>query len=167
MLLKEITKKNESKLPGTYAGMKFTKPTIKFINDLIDKFEIKNRTKESELHTTILFSRKHLPDYKSLGDLEEPLIGKSIKCEIWPTSDDEPMNALVLIFKCEELLARHTKLMSDHNAEYDYDEYKPHLTLSYDCGKDFDLKNINTFIKENPFDIEMNNEYQEDLDLDW
>jgi hypothetical protein len=54
--------------------------------------------------------------------------------------------------------------MKLHKAEYDFDEYKCHITLSYDIG-DFDYKKLNPkdFVKS----IEVVKEYQEDLNLDW
>jgi len=156
-----------TKSKGTYAGMRFTSKTIKKINSVCKQFDIKNKTKNSDFHSTLLFSRKHLPDYLPLGKLDDIIVGNAVKCNIWPTQGDNPKQALVLQFKCKELSARHKSLMDEHKGSWDFPSYIPHLTLSYDCGDDFDIKGINKFIKDKPFDIEMDKEYQEDLDLDW
>jgi 2'-5' RNA ligase len=55
--------------------------------------------------------------------------------------------------------------MKKHDATYDFPEYKPHITLSYDIG-DLDEKNlpdIGKYVDE----IGIDEEYGEDLDLNW
>lgn len=165
MLLEELFEAKKEK--GTYAGLRFTESTIKNIQKLYKKFNIQNIVPEAKLHSTLLFSRKFLPEYESIGSLKQLIIGLPTKCEVWDTSGDEPKHALVLLYDSKEQVTRHKYLMKKYDAVYDYPSYKPHLTLSYDVGKDFDIKEINKFIKDNPFDIEINEEYQEDLDLDW
>lgn len=165
MLLKELCEAKKEK--GTYAGLRFTPSTIKNIKKLYKDFNIENSVPEAKLHSTLLFSSKYLPKYSAIGLLKQLIVGKPTKCEVWDTSDDEPKQALVLLYDSAEQVTRHKYLMKKHDAVYDYTSYKPHLTLSYDVGKDFDIKEINEFIKDNPFDIEINKEYQEDLDLDW
>ena len=64
-----------------------------------------------------------------------------------------------------DLRERHEFLMKEHKATYDFPEYIPHITLSYDIG-DFD---INTLDIEDLDDIDFQviEEYKEDLNLDW
>jgi hypothetical protein len=68
-------------------------------------------------------------------------------------------------FKCEELNARHKELMDEHDATYDFPEYKTHVTLSYDIG-DMDETKLPDVIKTIG-EMKIVKEYGEDLDLDW
>lgn len=124
---------------------------------------IKNPIQRDKMHTTIIFSRKRVDDIEPLGKMKTPWIGKPEKFEIFQTRD-EGKNALVLRYKCKEQENRHKKLMKDHKAEYDWPEYKMHLTLSYDCG-DLDLNKLSDVSSIG--NIEIDNEYKEDLQLDW
>ena len=92
------------------------------------------------MHCTLLYSRKHCPDYKPLGKLNRPLHIQFGGFEIWPTQDKK--HALIVRLDAPEMIARHNNLMKEHGATYDYDEYKPHITLSYDVGKDFDISTL-------------------------
>jgi len=126
-----------SKETGTYAGVKFSEKTKKAIRKYIKDNNIPNRVRTDSLHTTLLFSRKHLPDYEPAGTFENPLIGNFTKFVKWPsqpTKDGTVNMCLVLKYKCPELVKRHNFLMNEHGATYDFDKYKPHITLSYNVG---------------------------------
>lgn len=150
---------------GTYAGVRFSTATVNNIQKYIENNKIPNPVGSTKMHTTLLYSRKHCPDYEPAGDLDPPMIGKPTKFAIWPSQPDEngnPNNCLVLEYKCPDLVKRHKELMKEHDAEYDWDEYKTHVTFSYNV-KDLDIKDLPTFED----DLEIANEYGEDLNLDW
>ena len=160
MKLTEITKNK-----GTYAGVRFTEKTLTDIKDYMDTNEIPNPLPNSKMHSTLLYSRKYLPDYKPAGKYKEPLKGESVKFEKWPSQPDgegKVSMCLVLLYDCPDLNARHEELMKEHDAEYDFDDYKTHITFSYDVGG-FRCKKL----PDVDFDIEVMNEYMEDLNLDW
>lgn len=146
---------------GTYAGVRFSDKTKTAIKKFIKENNIPNSLDIDKSHCTLLFSRKYCPDFKARGELVTPLIGNPTKFEVWDTSDDK--HALVLKFKSEDLENRHNELMSTHKATYDYDEYKTHVTFSYDVGKEFDVNSLPNF----KVIIEIVEEYQEDLKLNW
>ena len=50
--------------------------------------------------------------------------------------------------------------MQKYDLTYSYDEYIPHITLSYDIG-DFDISKLN--VKDLPSNFTINTEYKEDL----
>lgn len=163
----KISELFEKKQPdGTYAGAHFTKATTDGIAKFCKEHKVKNAIPASKLHCTILYSRKYLPEYKACGKYEEPLVGKPIEFDIWKTSPPDPKaektNCLVLKFECDDLVSRHKELMKDHGATFDYDQYTPHLTLSYNVG-DLDIKDL--LMYDGPIEVE--EEYKEDLDLDW
>lgn len=165
MRLKDIVEAEDKK--GTYAGVHFSEDTKDRIEKFIKENNIPNGVPRDKLHTTIIYSRKHLPNYEPQGELQEPWIGKPLHLDVWKsqkTENTEPANCLVLEYECEECVDRHEYLMKEHGATYDFDEYKTHVTLSYDIG-DMSLKDIDD--PETIGDLEIVEEYHEDLNLNW
>lgn len=165
MRLRELMEKKNNK--GTYAGVRFTDDTVKRIKTYAEENEIPNRVPSSKLHTTVLYSRKYCPNYEAAGAYDKPLVGKPKKFDIWKSQPDENGNrslCLVLTYDCPELVNRHNALMKEHGATFDYDQYRPHVTFSYDVGEGFDVNKLNP---KDIGDIEISKEYREDLDLNW
>lgn len=146
----------EATLPGTYAAVRPSKDDMVRILAFANKMGIPNI--EAELHVTLLYSRKNLPNYTPDKSLEFASTPK--KFEIWPTKSG--MNCLVLTLDSPALQARHKFLMDEHDAEYDFDKYKVHISLSYDVG-DFDILALD--VKNLPSMITLTDEYTEELDL--
>lgn len=146
---------------GTYAGVRFSKQTHNDIKDYVKKHDIPNLVDMKDLHTTLLYSRKHLPEYTAQGKYQPPLNGNPLKLKTWKTQEGD--TCLVLPFESKELYQRHKDLMREHDATWDYDDYKPHITLSYDVGKDFDVNILPLFSKP----IKIVEEYSTPLDLNW
>lgn len=162
-LIDLIEEKEEAK--GSYAAVNFNKETIDGIKKYIKENDIPNHTKFDKMHTTLLYSRKYLPDYKPQGKLDKPMIGKGKGFEVWdsqPDDDGHVAKCLVMCYDCPELVKRHKELMKEHGAAYDFDEYKPHITFSYDIG-DLDHDELPKFSGK----IEIVEEYGEDLEQDW
>jgi hypothetical protein len=153
---------------GTYAGVKFSKDTIKAIKQYGKDNQLPNRLPSNKLHSTLLYSRTFCPNYQPLGKLPKPWVGKPTHLELWPSQPDEDGNVsrcLVLRYKCRELEQRHEDLMDAHDATFDFDTYDPHITLSYDVGE-LDLDSLPD-ITETLDTIEINEEYGETLNLNW
>lgn len=164
MTLNEI---KQEKL-GTYAAVRFSKSTIDRLTQFCVDNGVKNALKPSKLHTTLLYSRKHLPDYEALGDLDSPWIGSPKEFVVWDTrSEDDapPTRCLILKFECKQLEDRHEFLMKEHGATYDFDTYHPHISLSYDIGND-EIDSLTGKINDIG-DIEIVHEYTENLILGW
>lgn len=165
--LQEIFEAAETR--GTYAAVKFDEDTKDAILEYIKEHDIPNPISRDKMHCTVLYSRKYCPDYEPLGKIDPPWIGEPTKFEVWESRgklrDEEPKRCLVLKFKCDKLNERHKELMDEHDATYDFPEYKTHITLSYDIG-DMDetkLPDIHKFLDV----IKIVEEYGEDLDLSW
>lgn len=153
---------------GTYAGTYFDAETVECVRKYIEENDIPKPVNVDKLHTTLLYSRKHLPNYEAAGEYDEPMVGKPVELVVWETQGDEnrePANCLVLKYDCPELVARHKKLMKEHGATFDYVEYTPHITLSYDIGT-MDIDKLSDVKKAIP-KINIVEEYKEDLKLDW
>jgi hypothetical protein len=110
-----------------------------------------------DIHVTVCFSKEPV-DWSETGDSFDHLQsegseGRSI----------EQFNggAVVLRFELKELSDRWQELR-DQGASWDFDEYHPHVTLTYDAG-DLDLSKIE------PYDglIKLGPEKFKELDLDW
>lgn len=164
MKLLEITSVNKK---GTYAGYRFCDKSVKKLIKLGKQCGVDNIIDSEDFHTTLLYSRKRLPEYKPKGILDEPLVAKLIKAEIWPTNSN--MNALVIILESPKQVSRHKYLMKTHKGTWDYPNYIPHFTLSYDCGKfsKSELSKLNNQISDKDITINLINEYSEDLILNW
>lgn len=162
-LLSLLEGKSDPK-PGTYAGVKYTDDTLDSICKYMEDNEIANPLSRDKIHTTLLYSKKHCPNYEALGDIDPTWSATPDKLEVWKSGDDEPVNILVIKLKSPELSDRHKKLMDEHEATYDFPEYIPHITLSYDAG-DVDLDKLSPISVLGDFKI--NKEYHENLKTDW
>ena len=114
---------------------------------------------KDDIHSTVIYSRKYTDI--SINDIEDLGSAEPLKFHIFETQEDK--RALVILLKSEYLENRHKDLMKEHNLTYDFKEYLPHLTLSYDIG-DYDISKLD--IKDLPKHLTINTEYKEDLDLD-
>jgi hypothetical protein len=163
MKLNDLTK---AFTQGTYAGVNFSAKTLETLRQFGIENEIPNRLQTRKLHTTLLYSRKYLPNYQPAGAIDPPLVATFKAWDVFltrPTTDGaESKRALVMKLDCFPLWQRHIDLMNEHQATYDYLEYVPHISLSYDID-DFDYFALPKFEGE----IEIVNEYMNTLDLDW
>jgi len=141
----------EKKLPGTYAGVRFDDDTLQAFEDYVSDNEIPKPN--HNWHATLLYSNKNLPNYTPIK-YDKPFNGKATGFDLFDTDK----SVLVLKFSCPNLEKRHKELMDEHNATWDYDEYIPHVTLSYD-GKDIDISKLPKFEKP----IRVIGEYHEEL----
>lgn len=151
---------------GTYAGARFSAASRDAVEQYITKHKIPNAPRMDSLHSTILYSRKYLPDYVAKGPYDPAIKAQPVGFETWPSQPDESghvKKCLVLTFDAPDLAARHESLMSQHEAEYDFDEYKPHVTFSYDIGDDVNPDRLPEFSEE----LELTEEYSEILNTDW
>lgn len=148
-----------SSASGTFAGVNFDAATLGALTSYMKAQGIPNPVPKEDLHTTLLYSRKNLPNYEPLAKYQSPYVATPTGLEIFQTRSGK--NCLVIPLNSEDLHQRHADLMIDHDAEYDFDEYRPHVTLSYDAG---DIKPEDF----QPFDRPINivGEYKEDLDED-
>lgn len=111
----------------------------------------------SELHVTIAFSRAPV-DWMVVGEAWSGKDGKATINAGGPRVMERFGKAVVLLFASEELTWRH-EAMIRAGASWDYDEYQPHVTISYEAD-DLDIAKIEPFRGA----IELGPEIFEDLD---
>ncbi len=141
---------------GTYAAVKFSDTTLDFLEELQNKLQLFDPVPRDKLHSTICFSRVKI-NYMPIT--EKMPIGTPAALGVFEHNNKR---ALVLILDSSYLNMRHEYAMI-LGATYDFPEYKPHITLSYDIGA---LKILDTALDKSKV-LEMASEYVEDLDLDW
>ncbi len=167
-ILDLLQEKQTSTKSGSYAAVSFSDSTVDAIAKYLKDNDIPNGIATSKLHTTLLYSKKYLPNYKAQGTIDPPWIGTPTHFNVWksqPKEDGSTKNCLVLEYKCEELTKRHEFLMDEHDAQYDFPDYKPHITFSYDIG-DLDVDKFPDITEALP-EIEIVDEYGEDLQEDF
>lgn len=173
-LLQQILKESNNYIEeakdvdGSYVAVvpsKESKLQLKNLNKLLDT---PNPLSRDKMHITVIYSKKKIEGFEPKGKMKEPIVASVTGLEVFNSRSDK--NVLVLLIKSPELTRRHKYIMDKYEATYDFDEYKPHITLSYNIGdwegyKDFSLKDIKEVIEDG--EIEINEEYYEDLVLDW
>ena len=141
---------NTTNINGKYVGIKVKN------KDMLTKYFNKQNIKvPKDLHTTIAYSKKNFNYVINESDVV-------IKPEDMKGFDlfGDNKNILVMLINSPELTSRFNTTI-DSGAVYDYKEYQPHITLSYDYnGTVDDLSNL--ILPD--FDIILGNEYEEDLD---
>jgi 2'-5' RNA ligase len=116
-----------------FMGVRPDPNTIRWIRGIIERYKVPNHCPDASFHTTLIYSRKPtvLPKLQS-----HKLYKASFnKLEIFNTRDGK--RCLVIRLDSPELQTRHRQLMQDLDASYDFDQFLPHITLSYDVGESF------------------------------
>jgi hypothetical protein len=153
-------KKEEPK--GTYVGVRLTDESKEKVLKVIKEMDVPNPIGKKDMHLTLIYSRKYLPDFSPRGKLDKVIVAKPKELDIFP-SKAEGKDVLVVKLTAPALVKRHKEIMKEHEATYDYAEYIPHLTLSYNC-KEFDIKKFD--ISKLLDTLEIDEEYDEELDFD-
>lgn len=149
-----------SKTPdGVYVAVNLNKESCDKIKKLANDIGVDNVVARGKMHCTVIYSRKYVPDIE-VDQSVYPMEANAKCLHIFRTFDNK--NALVLKLDCPQLVERHNFIMDKYKTTYDFEEYIPHVTISYDCG-DF---NPEDFTGELP-NIVFVGEYLEDLILDW
>ena len=138
---------------GMYMAVDFTEATQRAITEYAEIAKVPDPVMAPSLHCTLVYSRTKVPMEPSHDCNYE--IAKVKGLELWPVADGK--NVLVLTLESKYLTNRFNEAIS-LGATYDYDEYKPHITLSYDAGE-FDIASAPPIT----FDVELNSEYIEEL----
>jgi hypothetical protein len=153
-----ISELEEAQQTGTYVGVNFSEETIRNLAAYQKTHNIPNPTPADKLHTTILYSRRHV-DWRPKTDLA--LLVSPEHSDITVFNGRDGSRCLVWKYQSEYLTKRFD-LGRALGATFDYDSYKPHITLSYDIGN-FDFASLPV----PDFNIEIVGEYAEPLEQDW
>lgn len=133
---------------GTYISVKPDKQSKDALRDWAVTNKIPNPLDVKDMHCTVIYSRKGIPEAKHY-DMELPINAKTSGLKIFKQQNGK--NCLVTVVKSKDLSAHHETIMDKYGATYDFDTYIPHITLSYDIG-DLDLKNYKLPVMDIIFD---------------
>lgn len=151
---------DQEQLSGLYVAAYFDDETNKRIAQYLADNKIPNAIKSPGFHTTIVYSKVPVQDFEPNHtiDLEVDTLDSSIEGWITPSGK----RCLVWKYSSTYLQMRFAEAM-EAGATYDYDEYKPHISLSYDIGMDYDV----SALAVPDFPIHLMGEYSEPLELEY
>jgi 2'-5' RNA ligase len=109
----------------------------RLLSKLQGRHEIPNPYSTDKMHCTLIYSTEpcKMPQVESR---------KIYKAEFEKFDFFDQRNGkrcLVMKVKSPDLQARHTSLMKEMGASYDFPDYLPHITMSYDIDK-FDVSTL-------------------------
>jgi len=141
---------------GTYFGVVPDEDGMEKIKDLIKSLKLKNPIEDEKIHVTLMYSE----------DKGNPLIPPSdLTYEAKPVGFalfGPEKNCLVVKLESKDLQARHDELLAS-GFIHSYDDYSPHVTLSYDYEGELPdserLKDIGM--------MSFSGEYSQAIDDDW
>jgi len=153
---------------GTYAAVKYDEISCMMLSELLKIWNVPNPIKTNDFHSTLIYSRKQIPniiqrnmDHEELKRVGWRFLIKSL--ELFSSSSDKNVKSvLVMLLEAPELVNLHGELIKA-GATHDFPEYNPHVTLSYDVPVDYDWQSIIL----PPIYLLPNKIYFEPLDIDW
>ena len=138
---------------GLYVAAKYSELTSDALEELQRSLRVPNPVPREKFHSTICYSRVVIPYKVSSGSFE---VASSGHLEVW-NHGSSPVLVLVLdsdYLRCRHLYARAL------GATHDFDDYTPHITLSYNVGP-------LSFSGDVQIPVVLDREYKEPLKLDW
>lgn len=127
----------ENNNSGLFIGIRLSAESISNLTKWQAKNNIPNPFKATELHVTLLSSKNQpFPWKPKKHNLK--LDPKTYKLKKFGENED----LLVLCFDSNVLQYRHHYAMQKFNLQWDFDSYKPHITLAKDLPSDFDISKI-------------------------
>lgn len=154
LLLEDVTEKYAD---GVYCSARPTQSTIDALKSFCAAYDIPNPISGSEMHTTIIYSRQGNPDFTCIPEYETEIKAKFSGFDMFGKDKD----SLVVKMKSPELQKRHKSMMKEFDLVYDFDEYIPHITLSYDAAG-FDISKLDDYHGDLMFSGEDENELEKD-----
>ena len=159
------------KQQGTYVAVQWPKEVAKIITDTAKEFGVPNVLDDNDIHTTLIYSRVGFEHTPSKEDFGFSTVGpNNSRKSMLVVFENRETGSRILALKLysKQLENRHKEIMTNNpKATYDFDEYIPHITLSYDI-KDYDISNFDyEQFSERLEDASGGVEYTEPLNLDW
>lgn len=136
-----MTQEKHTENNGLYIAIRYVQKSSSLIKNYILN-NIPNPIEVKDLHTTIIYSTKW--DDVPVNDWE--LYPAYIeRYEIWENDNFYKSNILVAILDSDKIVARHEYLMKNYNLDFGHGEFIPHITLSSNIPKDFDISILPKF----------------------
>jgi 2'-5' RNA ligase len=160
--LKQILESTKDiKAKGIYISLSLNKQSKQNIKEYL----LKQNIKESfdDFHCTIIYSKKEFSG-NIITDFS-PIIVNSTKLGRFINKEKEE-NVVVLHLEEDKINSLHNFYMKNYDFKYDFDEYKPHMTLSY-FGDEIDFSKLEDITFPLEFDSlvieEINDDYVDEI----
>jgi len=116
---------------GTFVGLELDAEVARQLEAYCTNAGVPKCVGAAGFHVTTIYSRAALQDFAPAGLLPAPIVATPLR---FVTVSTRPRQ-LLLELDCPEVVERHRATMSAHpSAQYHFDDYTPHITLSYDLG---------------------------------
>lgn len=146
--------------PGLYVAAFFDEETNYRIAEYLRINNIPMPVTSASLHTTIVYSKVPVTTFEPNHSVDIGVNTKHASFECWDMRNGA--RCLVLKYFSPYLHMRFEEAMKA-GAMYDFDEYKPHVTLSYSMPEDFDVATLPAL----GFPLKIVGEYSEPIIQDW
>lgn len=167
-----MSNKNNKYKNGLYVDCKYDKIAIDELMRQFKEAGFKLTTKTEDVHSTIIFSRQAPSKEFSLKEKTIKVFPK--KLTVFPKGDSG--FPLVLELESNDLKELHNEYMRKYRLSYDYDEYIPHITITYDLEESLGIKIedsetiekvLNSLEISYPKSITSTGQSESELDEDW
>ena len=121
---------------GLFIGLELSQKDLENIKIFQETIQLKNPVKPEEIHCTLFATTDNLNYISSTQlptEVESLTLGK-IKTQ-------SGVDCLVIYIESEVLKSQHEFIKTNFKVKPFYNQFIPHVTLSYDCG-DLDISNI-------------------------
>lgn len=126
-----------------FAAVKFSDSTVSKIFDFCENHNIPNRLERDEFHSSLSCSKRVVENFKRYENLSEE--GYPLEFDIFISRKNafKPLDTycLVLKYQSDYMTDRFHQILR-MGGTHDYDNYIPHITLSYDVGANFKIENL-------------------------
>lgn len=140
---------------GTYVGVRFTDSSLDTLDSMKIGLNLTKPLDRSKQHITVLHSRNQV----IIVPKNYTASVKPVRIESWENSKGGYY--VVVLFESKTLADRHDHFIA-MGGTHDYPEYQIHTTLSYNEPNEIQLD-----ISDLNIELEVSNEYVEELDLNW
>ena len=125
--------------PGLYVAAFFDEESNNKLAEYMRVNNIPEPVNTASLHTTIVYSKVPVPNFEPNHSVDIDVDTTHATFECWEMRNGA--RCLVLKYFSPYLHFRFQEAMQD-GAMYDFDEYKPHVSLSYEMPADFDVSTL-------------------------
>lgn len=124
-------------MSGTYVFLKASPLSRSMYKHFIEINNIPNPVSIDDLHCTLIYSPGRFVDIGTTS-YKQGRYGELVDFDIWKADDGN--NVLVGKLNSTEIINRHHELKEIHGFDHHFDEYRPHISLSYNIPNGFDLE---------------------------
>lgn len=153
----------ERRKDGTYVSCDYDLLTAEKLATWCVENLIPQPLSADKYHSTLLYSRKPVPTAQEIVDkVDKEIELQPVGFKMFDSKEDPSFKALVIELKAPQLIALHEKLIAA-GGTHDYDDYTPHVTVSYNAPRDLDV----SMLKLPNFKVKIKGFKVEPLNLNW